>query len=166
MAGQVYPRLRGRACPIAVPGIGFPSVTQRNPPAGSDTTSEGIRVEASAQYIPKDSNPEGGQYVYGYRITITNVGTRRARLRSRHWVILDADNNRQDVRGQGVVGQFPDLAPGQRFEYTSGCPLPTKWGTMEGSYTFEREDATRFEVKVGRFFLAPNVPPRVPAPAG
>jgi ApaG protein len=141
-------------------------VTQRNPPAGSDTTSEGIRVEASAQYIPKDSNPEGGQYVYGYRITITNVGTRRARLRSRHWVILDADNNRQDVRGQGVVGQFPDLAPGQRFEYTSGCPLPTKWGTMEGSYTFEREDATRFEVKVGRFFLAPNVPPRVPAPAG
>jgi ApaG protein len=162
---EVYRPVRGRACRIVISGIRFRCVTQRPQRASSDTTSEGIRVEASAQYIPKDSNPEGHQYVYGYRITITNVGTRRARLRSRHWLILDADNNRQDVSGQGVVGQFPDLAPGQRFEYTSGCPLPTKWGTMEGSYTFEREDATRFEVAVGRFFLVPNTL-RVAAAAG
>lgn len=134
--------------------------------ASSDATTEGIRVEASAQYIPKDSNPDGRQYVYGYRITITNVGTRRARLCSRRWLILDADNERQEVRGQGVVGQFPDLAPGQRFEYTSGCHLPTNWGTMEGSYTFEREDGTRFEAQVARFFLVPNSPPRVTASAG
>ena len=140
-------------------------VSPRPQRASSDTTTDGIRVEASAHYIPKDSNPDGRQYVYGYRITITNVGTRRARLRSRHWVILDADNNSQEVRGQGVVGQFPDLAPGQRFEYTSGCPLPTKWGTMEGSYTFEREDGSLFQAAVGRFFLAPNTP-RVAAAAG
>jgi len=140
-------------------------VSQKPQRASSDTTTEGIRVEAAAYYIPTDSNPEGHQYVFGYRITISNVGTRKARLRSRHWVILDADNGRHDVRGQGVVGQFPDLAPGQRFEYTSGCPLPTKWGTMEGSYTFERDDGSRFEVAVGRFFLVPNTS-RVAATAG
>jgi ApaG protein len=137
--------------------------TQR---ASSDATTEGIRVEASAQFIPKDSNPEGRQYVYGYRITISNVGTRRARLCSRHWLILDADNDCQEVKGQGVVGQFPDLAPGQRFEYTSGCHLPTKWGTMEGSYTFEREDGSRFQAAVARFFLVPENPPRVAATTG
>lgn len=140
-------------------------MSQKPQRASSDTTTEGIRVEASAHYIPRDSNPEGQEYYYGYRITITNVGTRSARLRSRHWVILDADNGRQEVRGPGVVGQFPDLAPGQNFQYTSGCPLSTTWGTMEGSYTFEREDGSRFEAVVGRFFLVPNTP-RVPASAG
>ena len=155
---QVYRGPGGPDLPEPPPANRLLYVHPRPQRAGSDTTTEGIRVEASAHYIPKDSNPEGRQYVFGYRITLTNVGTRSARLRSRHWVILDADNNRQDVRGQGVVGQFPDLAPGQRFEYTSGCPLTTKWGTMEGSYTFEREDGSRFEVQVGRFFLAPNAP--------
>ena len=127
-------------------------------PASSDTTTEGIRVQAAAQYRPGDSNPAQKQYVYEYRIVITNVGTTRARLKSRHWVILDADNNREDVRGPGVVGKFPDLAAGESFEYTSGCPLPTKWGTMEGSYSFEREDGQVFEAKVGRFFLVPSNP--------
>ena len=121
--------------------------------ASSDTTTDGIRVEASAHYIPKDSNPDGRQYVYGYRITITNVGTRRARLRSRHWVILDADNNSQEVRGQGVVGQFPDLAPGQRFEYTSGVPLPTSSGFMTGRYQMVTDRGERFEIDVPTFSL-------------
>lgn len=127
-------------------------------PASSDTTTEGIRVQAAAQYRPGDSNPAQGEYVYEYRIVITNVGTKRAKLKSRHWVILDADNNRKDVRGPGVVGKFPDLGPGENFEYSSGCPLPTKWGTMEGSYAFERPDGGEFEAKVGRFFLVPSNP--------
>jgi ApaG protein len=93
---------------------------------------------------------------------ISNQGERRAKLKSRHWVILDADNNRQEVRGPGVVGKFPDLAPGESFEYCSGCPLATKWGTMEGSYVFQREDGSEFEVSIGRFFLAPGNP-RIPA---
>ena len=96
----------------------------------SDTTTSGIRIQAEAQYLPGDSNPGLGKWVYGYHIVITNAGTGRVRLKSRHWLILDADNNRQDVRGPGVVGKFPELGPGEHFEYTSTCPLETKWGTM------------------------------------
>ncbi|MFO1009110.1 MAG: Co2+/Mg2+ efflux protein ApaG [Planctomycetota bacterium] len=126
-------------------------------PAGSDTTTEGIRVIAEAQFLPEESEPEQRQFVYAYRIRLRNEGTRRARLASRHWIILDADNHREDVRGPGVVGKHPDLKPGDEFEYTSGCSLRTKWGTMEGTYTFEREDGTPFDVAIGRFFLVPPV---------
>lgn len=124
----------------------------------SDTITGGIRVQAAAQYLSNDSRPEQRQFVYGYRIVISNVGEQRAKLKSRHWVILDADNNRQDVRGPGVIGKFPDLAPGESFDYCSGCPLSTKWGTMEGTFLFQREDGSEFEVEIGRFFLAPGNP--------
>jgi len=124
----------------------------------SDTVTEGVRVQAAAQFMPADSNPEQKQYIYAYRIVIINEGTRRAKLKSRHWVILDADNQREDVRGPGVVGKTPDLAPGERFEYMSGCPLRTTWGTMEGTYTMEREDGQTFEAVIGRFFLVPSAP--------
>lgn len=130
--------------------------------SGSDTSTEGIRVSAEAFYRAQESAPAQRQFVYEYRIRIANEGTERARLRSRHWVILDADNNRRDVRGPGVVGEYPDLAPGEDFTYTSSCPLSTRWGTMEGSYTFERADGRTFDAKIGRFFL---VPQRTPAPA-
>ena len=126
--------------------------------ANSDTVTEGIRVQAAAQFIPSDSNPEQKQFIYAYKIVITNEGTRRAKLKSRHWIILDADNHREDVRGPGVVGKTPDLAPGERFEYTSGCPLRTAWGTMEGTYTMEREGGEPFEAVIGRFFLVPSSP--------
>src|SRR5262245_55938316 len=112
--------------------------TARRPPS-SDTVTHGIRVQAAAQYMPGESDPDGKRFLYVYRIRIKNEGTRRAKLRSRHWIILDADNQREDVRGPGVVGKTPDLAPGESFEYMSSCPLKTTWGTMEGSYTFERE---------------------------
>ena len=128
-------------------------------PSGSDTVTQGIRVQAQAQFLPSESDSERRHYVWAYRIVITNEGTSRARLKSRHWIILDADNRREDVRGGGVVGKTPSLAPGERFEYTSGCPLRTRWGTMEGSYTFEREDGSTFEVAIGRFFLVPPPAP-------
>jgi ApaG protein len=124
-------------------------------PSGSDTITQGIRVQAQAQFLPSESDSERRHYVWAYRIVITNEGTARAKLKSRHWIILDADNRREDVRGGGVVGKTPTLAPGDRFEYTSGCPLRTRWGTMEGSYTFERDDGTAFEASIGRFFLVP-----------
>lgn len=108
--------------------------------------------------MPADSNPDGRQFVYNYRIVIKNEGLRRARLKARHWIILDADNNREDVRGPGVVGKTPDLGPGEQFEYVSSCPLRTKWGTMEGTYLMEREDGQQFEVVIGRFFLVPSAP--------
>lgn len=131
-------------------------------PPGSDTSTEGIRVVAEAFYRSQESAPAQRHFVYEYKIRIHNEGPERARLRSRHWVILDADNNRRDVRGPGVVGEHPDLGPGEEFTYTSSCPLQTRWGTMEGSYTFERADGRVFEARIGRFFL---VPQRSPASA-
>lgn len=123
----------------------------------SDTVTEGIRVQAAAQYMPQESDPDRSQYVYVYRIRIANEGARRARLLSRHWVIVDGHNNREEVIGEGVVGKQPDLGPGEFFEYKSYCPLPTEWGTMEGTYQFRTEDGHEFEVRIGRFFLAPTV---------
>ena len=134
-------------------------------PAHSNTLTKGIRVQAAAQYMPSDSNPEQRQYIYAYKIVITNEGARRAKLKSRHWIILDADNHREEVRGPGVVGKTPDLAAGERFEYMSGCPLRTTWGTMEGTYTMEREDGSTFEAVIGRFFLVPTTPPILSVPS-
>lgn len=122
----------------------------------SDTLTQGIRVTAAARYAAAESQPGSHQYLYEYRIRITNQGLERAKLRSRHWVILDANNQRAEVRGEGVVGKQPSLAPGESFEYRSSCPLRTRWGTMEGEYTFERDDGSRFEVEIGRFFLVPT----------
>lgn len=122
----------------------------------SDVSTHGIRIEAAARHLEDDSDPDRGRYYYIYRIRITNDGTERAKLLSRHWVILDANNQREEVVGKGVVGKQPDLGPGEAFEYTSFCPLRTEWGTMEGSYTFVRPDGSTFHAAVGRFFLAPS----------
>jgi ApaG protein len=125
----------------------------------SDTLTEGIRVQAAARYAASESQPDSGQYLFVYKIRITNEGTKTAQLRTRHWIILDANNQRQDVRGNGVVGNTPKLAPGESFEYESSCPLRTRWGTMEGSYAFTRDDGSKFDVAIGRFFLAPSTKP-------
>ena len=118
--------------------------------------TEGIRIEAAAQYLPQESDPESGKYFYVYRIRIQNDGEKGARLLTRHWIILDANNQREDVTGEGVVGQHPSLEPGEMFEYRSYCPLPTEWGTMEGTYTFAREGGKTFDARIGRFFLVPS----------
>jgi ApaG protein len=115
--------------------------------------TNGIRVHAVAHYLAHESLPEEGQYVFAYKITISNEGDQAARLLSRHWIILDADNRREEVKGPGVVGETPRIEPGKDFEYMSGCPLETPWGTMEGSYLFERDDGSQFRANIGRFFL-------------
>ena len=99
-----------------------------------------------------------------YRITITNEGDEPARLLSRHWIIIDAERRREDVRGPGIVGEFPRLEPGDSHSYMSRCPLVTPWGTMEGTYTFERDSGDRFEARIARFFLVPSAPPLKPQP--
>jgi ApaG protein len=132
-------------------------------PASSDTLTDGIRIQAAAQFMPKDSNPDQKQYIFAYRITITNEGEEPAKLLSRHWIIIDADNHREEVRGEGVVGKQPEIQPGEKFEYTSGCPLRTPWGTMEGTYQMERADKKRFRAQIGRFFLVPPAPKPAPA---
>lgn len=125
----------------------------------SDTTTDGIRVRVAAQYLPDQSEPGRHHFMYVYRVILTNEGTRRAKLLSRHWVIRDANNESWEVRGPGVIGKHPELGPGESFEYMSGCPLPTEWGTMEGSYRMTRDSGEEFEVRIGRFFLARNVAP-------
>ena len=125
----------------------------------SDTTTEGIRIKVAAQYIPLESDPANNQFIYAYHVIIINEGQESVRLLSRHWQIRDSENELREVVGPGVVGQQPLIGPGETYSYESCCPLPTEWGTMEGTYTMQREDGSTFEAKIGRFFLAPNVAP-------
>ncbi len=124
----------------------------------SECVTEGFRVAARPVYLPEHSdpdaeNPRSRRFAFGYKITIRNEGDAPARLLSRHWVIVDAHGDRQDVAGEGVVGEQPRLEPGEEFEYTSWAPIHTPWGTMEGEYEMARDDGTRFRVGVGRFYL-------------
>lgn len=120
---------------------------------GSDTVTQGIRVRVTPRYLPAESDPDARRWVFAYHVVISNQSDRRAKLQARHWVIVDADGRAREVRGEGVVGECPDLAPGQSHEYASYCPLPTAWGTMEGSYQMEGEDGREFAARVARFYL-------------
>ena len=111
-------------------------------------------VKVRTQYLPEQSNPERDQYVFSYTITIQNTGSIAAQLISRHWVILDANNTVQEVRGLGVVGHQPLLKPGEEFEYTSGTQMATPQGSMYGEYFCVAEDGHRFEVPIPEFVLS------------
>lgn len=113
-----------------------------------------IAVTVETQYLPEQSDPAAERYFFAYRIHIANVGTMAAQLISRHWIITDADGKVEEVRGLGVVGNQPLLQPGESFEYTSSCPLPTPVGTMKGSYRMVAEDGMRFDVPISEFVLA------------
>ena len=119
----------------------------------SDTSTQGIRIYVSAQLIPEQTDPDHRRYAFAYRVQITNEGQRWAKLLSRRWVITDSHGDTEVVEGPGVVGEQPELEPGEGFEYMSGCPLATPWGTMEGHYVMQREDGSTFEAEIGRFFL-------------
>lgn len=120
----------------------------------SNDSKYGISVKAAPLYIADQSDPENEHYVFAYTMTIRNVGNVAAQLVSRHWVITDADEEVQEVRGLGVVGHQPLLQPGESFEYTSGCALPTPVGTMRGEYQMVAEDGTHFEASIPEFTLA------------
>ena len=113
-----------------------------------------IGIQVHTQYLEDQSDTAEGRYVFAYTITIANTGNVPAQLISRHWIITDADDEEQEVRGLGVVGQQPLLQPGESFEYTSGCALATAVGTMKGSYQMVAEDGTQFEAVVPEFTLA------------
>jgi ApaG protein len=113
-----------------------------------------ITVTAVAQYVADQSDEVEGRYVFAYTITIRNTGNVAAKLLSRHWVITDATNKTQEVRGEGVVGEQPFLRPGESFEYTSGAAILTPVGTMRGSYQMQGEDGTAFEAPIAEFILS------------
>jgi len=119
----------------------------------SDATTNGIRVQAQPSYIPERSDPSEGSYFFAYRIRISNGGDETVQLLSRHWIITDGNGHVEEVEGPGVVGETPVLAPGVAFEYTSFCPLPTPFGTMEGTYTMRNAAGAEFEVAIGQFSL-------------
>ena len=128
---------------------------------GSDTLTEGVRVVVSPRFLADQAaaQDDAAPYVFGYRIRIINESAEPCRLISRHWVILDADGELNEVRGDGVIGKQPHLAPGEQFEYTSFCPLATPWGTMEGSYRFKTDTGRAFDVRIGRFYLVADQEP-------
>ena len=119
----------------------------------SKVTTEGITVEVTPEFLENESAPDINKYLWAYRILIENEGDSWAKLISRHWVIINAEGDKEDVKGPGVVGYTPELKPGDTFTYTSFCPLDTPWGTMEGSYTLIRRDSSEFKAKIGRFYL-------------
>ncbi len=113
-----------------------------------------IEIKPVPQFIPEQSDPDESRYVFAYTITIRNLGELPAQLIARHWIITDANNEVQEVRGLGVIGNQPLLKPGESFEYSSGCSLATPVGTMKGSYQMVGEDGTRFEAEIPEFVLA------------
>ena len=117
-------------------------------------TKHQISITARVTFIPDQSDAGKGRYVFAYTMTITNTGTLAARLVSRHWIITDADNQVQEVKGEGVVGEQPLLRPNESFEYTSGTALATPVGTMRGSYQMVAEDGVHFDAPIPEFTLS------------
>jgi len=111
-------------------------------------------VTVETAFVPDQSDVEQNRYVFSYSITITNTGSVAAQLISRHWVITDATDNVQQVRGLGVVGVQPLLQPGEHFQYTSGTVIATPVGTMQGSYHMTAEDGTQFDAAIEPFTLS------------
>ncbi len=113
-----------------------------------------ITIATRVTFIPDQSDIGEGRYVFAYTITITNSGSLPVQLISRHWIITDADNQVQEVKGLGVVGEQPYLRPRESFEYTSGTAIATPVGTMRGSYQMMAEDGINFDVPIPEFTLA------------
>jgi len=113
-----------------------------------------INIATQVNYLAEQSNEADNRFVFSYTITITNTGDTTAKLLSRHWIITDANEYVQEVRGQGVVGEQPIIAPNQGFEYTSGAVLATQVGVMSGSYQMQTEDGVQFDVPIPQFVLS------------
>src|SRR5262245_26859857 len=120
----------------------------------SEATTDGIRVEVLSQYFAENSRP--GEWVFQYTVRITNQSLVNVQLIRRHWIITDAADHVEEVRGPGVVGAQPVLAPGESFKYSSWCPLKTPTGSMRGTYQMVKEDGTEFDIEIAPFALRPR----------
>ena len=123
----------------------------------SEAITRGVAVTVRAFYVAERSDPSQDYYFFAYRVRISNVGEETVQLISRHWIITDGEDHVEEVKGPGVVGEQPVLAPQQDFEYTSACPLRTPVGTMQGTYQMVLESGEGFDAEVAPFTLAvPN----------
>ncbi len=127
------------------------------PPASGSTmytaVTRDIQITVIPQYLADQSDPEDGRYVWAYTIEVANLGRRTVQLVARHWVITDAAGKVETVSGLGVVGEQPVLNPGETFRYTSGCPLSTSSGVMEGHYRMIDDAGASFDVEIPAFSL-------------
>ncbi|HKC43009.1 MAG TPA: Co2+/Mg2+ efflux protein ApaG [Burkholderiales bacterium] len=113
-----------------------------------------ISISPQSQYLADQSDEPAGRFVFAYTITLRNTGSISAQLIGRHWIITDANNQIQEVKGLGVVGEQPLLAPGESYQYTSGAAIATPVGTMRGTYQMVAEDGTRFDAPIPEFTLS------------
>lgn len=124
----------------------------------TDTTSEavtrGVRVHVSAEFSDERSRPQVGLWFFLYTVTIANEGSETVQLLTRHWFIQDGAGTVEEVKGPGVVGEHPRLAPGESFQYTSGCPLKTPFGTMHGTYQMVTSSGEKFDAEIATFGLS------------
>lgn len=120
----------------------------------SEAMTRGIKVSVVSEYAADRSRPLQQQYFFLYTITIANEGAETVQLMTRHWIITDGGGKVEEVKGDGVVGQQPILAPGQSFTYTSGCPLTTPFGTMEGTYQMVTRGGEEFDARIAPFTLS------------
>jgi len=117
----------------------------------STAVTQGIRITVKSRYLPEQSST--GRWAFAYTVRIENVGAVSAQLRSRHWIITDGNGKREEVKGDGVVGNQPVLRPGEKFEYTSGAVLQAPHGSMQGSYRMVTEDGRQFDAEIAPFAL-------------
>lgn len=120
----------------------------------SEAVTRGVRVHVRSEYDPGRSTPASEHWFFLYTITITNEGQETVQLMSRHWTITDGNNQVSEVKGPGVVGEQPVLAPGESFTYTSGCPLGTAFGVMEGTYQMVAQGGDPFDARIAPFTLS------------
>ena len=120
----------------------------------AEGTKHHISINVDTTYLDEQIDPAADRYVFTYTISIANTGTVAAQLISRHWIIIDAENVTQEVKGLGVVGEQPLLQPGESFEYTSGTAMATPVGTMQGSYQMVAEDGVKFDAEIPKFTLS------------
>ena len=118
----------------------------------SDAVTDGIRVEVLAQHSPESKHPTH-EWVFRYTVRITNQSNDTVQLLSRHWIITDALEHTEEVKGPGVIGEQPVLEPGASFKYSSWCPLRTPTGMMRGTYQMARADGTQFDIEIAPFCL-------------
>lgn len=123
----------------------------------SEAVTHGIRVEVMSRHSPENSRPENGQWVFEYTVRVTNEGSETVQLVSRHWIVTDALEQTQEVKGLGVVGEQPVLAPGEYFKYSSWCPLKTATGKMHGTYQMVRPNGDEFEIEIAPFALRARI---------
>jgi len=116
-------------------------------------TTRGVQVEVMPTYLSDQSEPADNHFVWAYRVRIENRGAEQVQLVTRHWIITDGRGHVEEVRGPGVVGEQPVLAPGGSYEYTSGCPLATPSGIMAGTYQMVLADGESFDAEIPAFSL-------------